>query len=205
MIPDLHLQKFVIPGSGIGLEVPLHSGPTTYPSDHTLHEVPRCSGPTNYSSGQTLHEVFWRTILTDRWISENGEVCRLSLDSNGIPSNILPRFGRLEWIAERRLQNDLLCMKSSISADGRSLMVPWDSEAGDIIVVLSGGKVPYVLRKDEGLEGEYYKLVGEWYVISTFVQHSLTFINHNPSYVHGMMDGEALRGSGQNFQKFHLI
>jgi hypothetical protein len=187
MIPDFDDKRFVISESEIRQEAPTPSDPTNYPSD------------------QTLQEVFWRTILTDRWISENGEISRLSLDSNGIPNNILRRFERLEWIVKDRLENDLLCMECSISAEGRSLMVPWDAEAGDIIVVLSGGKVPYVLRKDEGLSREYYKLVGEWYVISTLVQHSLTFTNHNPSYIHGMMDGEVLRGGRQKLQEFHLI
>jgi hypothetical protein len=187
MSPDFHNKKFVVPGFENGLSVQRHASPTNYPTD------------------QTLHEVFWRTMLTDRWISENGEVSRLSLDSNGLPNNILPRWRSLESVVKRRLQNDLLCMECSISAEGRSLMVPWDAEAGDVIVVLSGGKVPYVLRKDEEVEGEYYKLVGEWYVISTLVRHSLTFANHIPSYIHGMMDGEALQGSGRKFQELHLI
>jgi hypothetical protein len=67
--------------------------------------------------------------------------------------------------SERRLENDLLCMKCSISKAGRSVMVPWDAEPGDVIVVLAGGKVPYVLRKQDDLDGEYYRLVAEWYVI----------------------------------------
>jgi hypothetical protein len=197
MIPDFDLKQFIIPGS------------------RNVLGIPRSLAPTNYSSDQTLDEVFWRTILTDRWISENGEVSRLSLDSSGIPNNIPRRGWTSEQTAKHRLKNDLLCMKCSISANGRSLMVPWDAEPGDIIVVLAGGKVPYMLRKDENLlqneedlGGDYYQLVGEWYVVSlsllTFQELSLTS-NPNPSYVHGMMDGEALEGNLHKFQEFHLI
>jgi hypothetical protein len=207
MSPDFYSKKFVMPGFENEESVQRYAS-QRYASQRYASQryaSQKYASPTIYPTDQTLDEVFWRTMLTDRWISENGEVSRLSIDSNGIPNNILSGWRSLESIAKRRLQNDLLCMECSISAEGRSLMVPWDAEAGDIIVILSGGKVPYALRKDEGLEEEYYQLVGEWYVISSLVLHSLTFANRSPSYVHGMMDGEALRGSEQKFQEFHLI
>ncbi|KAE9366521.1 hypothetical protein N431DRAFT_471571 [Stipitochalara longipes BDJ] len=168
MDPDFDLQKLVIPEAHSHALLSRHLDPTLYPPN------------------QTLVEVFWRTILTDRWISEKGDVSRLPPDYSQFLENITWKHWDLVETAKHRLQNDLLCMSSSISEAGRSLMVPWDVEAGDIIVVLNGGKVPFVLRKREDLEGEYYQLVGE-------------------CYVHGMMDGEALHESEDKFQEYTLI
>ena len=51
-------------------------------------------------------------------------------------------------------------------------MAPYSAHVGDLICVLFGGQTPFVLRKREP---EGYLLVGE-------------------CYVHGIMDGEAIRG-----------
>lgn len=57
-------------------------------------------------------------------------------------------------------------------------------EVGDIVCVLLGGNLPFVLRNRDNDE---YCLVGE-------------------SYVHGLMDGEAVRGKEDNeFRRFILI
>jgi len=128
-----------------------------YPKSHTDDS----QSPTRYPAGQTLTEVFWRTLLTDRWISPAGEITRVSLDASGLPYGPMRDEWSLKDTTEARLEKDLLCLKPFISAQGRALMMPWDAEPGDIIVILFGGKVPYVLSKDE-FEGEYYNLVGEW-------------------------------------------
>jgi hypothetical protein len=39
-------------------------------------------------------------------------------------------------------------------------MVPSDAQAGDRIIVRPGGRVPYVIRKEQ----DGIKLIGEWYV-----------------------------------------
>lgn len=51
--------------------------------------------------------------------------------------------------------------------NGRKLLVPRFAQPGDILCVLWGGRVPYILRS----KGEQYRLVGE-------------------CYLHGAMDGE---------------
>ena len=56
------------------------------------------------------------------------------------------------------------------TAAGRIGLVPGTAKAGDVICVLYGGRVPYVLRP---CKNGYYVLVGE-------------------CYVHGLMDGEAM-------------
>jgi hypothetical protein len=130
-----------------------------YPTSHT--DDPQV--PTKYPAGQTITEVFWRTLLTDRWISPDDKITRVSLDASGLPHGPMRDEWSLKDTTEARLENDLLCLKPFISAQGRALMMPWDAEPGDIIVILFGGKVPYVLSEDK-TEGKYYNLVGEWYV-----------------------------------------
>ncbi|KAN0108841.1 heterokaryon incompatibility protein 6 OR allele [Hyaloscypha variabilis] len=51
--------------------------------------------------------------------------------------------------------------------------VPGDAAPGDIICILLGAETPYILRPDEN-DSKYYKLVGE-------------------TYIHGIMQGEALK------------
>ena len=54
--------------------------------------------------------------------------------------------------------------------------------AGDIICILSGGRVPYVLRED----GDHqYRLVGE-------------------SYVHSLREGQALKEKKIGFTTYHI-
>ena len=55
------------------------------------------------------------------------------------------------------------------TTDGRIGLVPRSAAAGDVICVLYGGRVPYVLRPCK----DGYTLIGE-------------------CYIHGLMDGEAM-------------
>jgi hypothetical protein len=60
---------------------------------------------------------------------------------------------------------------------------PGDAAPGDIICILLGAETPYILRRDEN-DSEYYKLVGE-------------------TYIHGIMQGEALKRDG-SLQQFKI-
>jgi hypothetical protein len=51
-------------------------------------------------------------------------------------------------------------------------LAPMDAQVGDKIVLLGGGKVPYIVRPKDGAEIGCYELIGD-------------------AYVHGIMDGEA--------------
>lgn len=62
--------------------------------------------------------------------------------------------------------------------------VPGDAAPGDIICILLGAETPYILRPDEN-DSKYYKLVGE-------------------TYIHGIMQGEALKQDGILQQKFKI-
>ena len=51
-------------------------------------------------------------------------------------------------------------------------LVPMDAEIGDLIALLEGGNVPYILRQKTGMDEGCYEIIGD-------------------AYVHGIMDGEA--------------
>lgn len=72
-------------------------------------------------------------------------------------------FARLlEPVYERRLGR---------GENGFLVLLPEEAEVGDRIALVKGGRVPLVLRRDEGVGEGGYRLVGE-------------------AYVHGVMDGE---------------
>ncbi|KAJ3548728.1 hypothetical protein NM208_g870 [Fusarium decemcellulare] len=52
-------------------------------------------------------------------------------------------------------------------------LAPPSAQPGDVVVLLSGGRVPFIVRKGAADSSEYYRIVGE-------------------TYVHGIMDGELL-------------
>jgi Heterokaryon incompatibility protein (HET) len=61
-----------------------------------------------------------------------------------------------------------------LTQDGRPGLGPLDTEPGDVVAIMAGGDVPYVLRESSVVgQGSRYRLVGE-------------------CYVHGIMDGEAV-------------
>ncbi|KAM0435864.1 hypothetical protein ACHAPT_002755 [Fusarium lateritium] len=54
-----------------------------------------------------------------------------------------------------------------VASDGRFGLCPWPSKEGDVIVVLHGGNVPYLLRpvkKEDGSSAGTYEFVGECFV-----------------------------------------
>jgi hypothetical protein len=62
--------------------------------------------------------------------------------------------------------------------------VPGDAAPRDIVCILLGAETPYILRRDEN-DSRYYKLVGE-------------------TYIHGIMQGEALKRGEFLRQKFKI-
>lgn len=73
-----------------------------------------------------------------------------------------------------------------ITKRGYAGMVPGSTLVGDKIVVMDGGKVPFVMRRHRGQNTVDWGLVGE-------------------CYIHGMMYGEALSFEGVADQEFELV
>ena len=127
----------------------------------------------------TLHgrrEAFWRTLIADR-----------DFDLKGPPKPSHDFAGRFEaWIGknEGKVDNELYTRPYSDAAIWRCIrrsfvttekgylgLAPWGAREGDVICVLRGGDVPFVLREKEH---GYWALVGE-------------------AYLHGIMDGSWVR------------
>lgn len=70
-----------------------------------------------------------------------------------------------------------------ITREGRMGQVPREAEIGDLVCIFEGGRVPFVLRaRGEGA----FSLIGE-------------------SYVHGIMQGEAVNGRAETLRDFTIL
>lgn len=180
--------------------------------------------PYPYPGDQPLEEAIWRTLIGDRSNSTRpapsffGEALKtmmettnsfgrnvteirtgMSMEDLGL-DDIEARFGEIERLRIRLAQQifqdmDLLfdigegvtsCV-FCVTEKGYIGMVPQRSHVGDKICLIFGLEMPYVLRRLEGTGPsqevvDKYKLVGG-------------------SYIHGIMDGEALtpEGFGEEF------
>ncbi|KAL8670141.1 MAG: hypothetical protein Q9168_005306 [Polycauliona sp. 1 TL-2023] len=129
------------------------------------------------------HNVaFWRTVIADRL-----------LDGSGPPSLVYGRYFE-EWqagfdsdgVTEFRNAAVSHCAGRSFirCSDGRLGLGPRTAKSGDLIVLLHGGDVPFVLRP---LDGGRFAFVGE-------------------AYVHGIMQGEHAGGLGsQSLRDFEIV
>ncbi|KAG4430207.1 hypothetical protein IFR05_014309 [Cadophora sp. M221] len=156
-------------------------------------------GSTNYqkqSKIETISEAFWRTLMAGRMSYHEGHEIP--------PSAIYQEYfevwmGRAPVPEEFKLLNTNLCpdaikelftkpLTDAIipKCHGRSFILtrrgtmglaPARTIVGDVVAVLEGGNVPFILRhlEERKVENvpEYYSLVGE-------------------SYIHGIMDGEVM-------------
>ncbi|KAI1505146.1 heterokaryon incompatibility protein-domain-containing protein [Biscogniauxia marginata] len=127
-------------------------------------------------TGQPMREAWWRTILMDNTLE-------VRLGETMSRYRIPPKNGKLEWFPyfPPSAEDDFEAMKKATlhmgpmvgrrffkTAKGLIGLAPASAQKGDHVVVLFGGKAPFIMR-DFGL----YHLVGE-------------------SYVHGIMHGEVI-------------
>lgn len=131
-----------------------------------------------YQNACGLEEAFWRTIIADRDYNWQGPVDKQDFES---------RFNA--WLDHGEQSHDeehtrpfsdpavTRCMYRSflITTKGYLGLGRSSTRPGDIVTVLKGGNVPFVLRPcNDG----FYTLIGE-------------------SYVHGIMDGDFVRNSAE--------
>jgi hypothetical protein len=122
-----------------------------------------------YHSRIAREDAFWRTILTDRQIEglhfkENAgwnPAQRLPLDIQYIP----PKNAKEEQELLQAMENRQLCLNGRrfcITRKGHFCLLPPSVSEGDLICVLLGGEVPYVLRRIDKQSQDFYTMVGEW-------------------------------------------
>ena len=94
---------------------------------------------------------------------------------NGVYPTDIPRLMEETKRFEQSMAKVMLERRLFITKKGYIGAAPLSSQVGDVVYVLAGGHVPFVLRKKPGgQKGAPLRLVGE-------------------CYVHGLMQGEALR------------
>ncbi len=142
-----------------------------------------------YATLRGRREAFWRTLIADR-----------DFDLKRPPNPSHDFAGRFEaWIGknEGKANNELYtrpysdaaiwrCIKRSFvtTSKGYLGLSPWGARKGDVICVLRGGDVPFVLREKEH---GYWELVGE-------------------AYLHGIMDGSGVRKAvKEDIMDFRII
>lgn len=123
-----------------------------------------------YTTGPAKQEAFWRSILTDRklegfhfpdnagWFPakrlESSEMCVPPANSGELKRLVRGIECRSHYVYGRRF---------GLSKRGFFSLLPEKARVGDMICVLLGGEVPYVLRAVENdPDHKYYTMVGEW-------------------------------------------
>jgi hypothetical protein len=111
----------------------------------------------NIPNKQSTFEAFWRTINADQWEekrlqADDKRITALHKDNANEAASFCSDkiFFDLQWCKGRRV---------AISARGYLCLAPAETTFGDIIAIMLGGKVPYILRKEETA----YSFLGEWF------------------------------------------
>jgi hypothetical protein len=112
-----------------------------------------------FPKSQSVLEAFWRTLCIDQYNSHR-------IQDSDIPStvsNFVKEAKGNTEVIQGQLEFDLRhCKKMQLfsSSQGYICLGPAYAEIGDLIAVMPGGKVPYILRKS----GENFIFIGEWSV-----------------------------------------
>ena len=131
-----------------------------------------------YPTGEPVREALWRTLCWNVLITGDGSIQpapsdtakdfeewrQIILSDNGLQTTEQKLYA-LERRFELRIYN---IAPLYVTAKAYLASVPWTAKAGDIVAVLTGGTMPFILRP----AGNHYRLVGH-------------------CYVHGVMNGEA--------------
>jgi hypothetical protein len=139
--------------------------------------------------GETLTSAYWRTVCANQ--INLGELIP-STDQLG-DEKLIPTDEAQEslWNPEDDPPMALQFSENRrffVSAEGRLGLAPSMAVEGDYVAICPGGKVPYILRPSE--DGKYI-LIGDRWDLDALMPE--TFSNFGHSYVHGIMNGEAMR------------
>ena len=155
---------------------------------HVDTSVERSWAPDNGQSlysftGETMQEAYLRTIVAD--VSNTGA----RQGSRGF-AMVWPKKMGFEQRSEEEqekhggymaaLKNATVYRRFIITLGTMVGLAPHDTQRDDQVFIFLGGQVPYVLRPKEG---DVYQFIGE-------------------VYLHGMMDGEAMKILDDNKEKF---
>ena len=146
------------------------------------------------TDGISNHEIFWRTIFADRTHNSKPATPEYAryfdsyvaiMKMNAIDTarqdpdpEILSQTCQEAWLFRMALNINLSGRQAFITHGNRAGLAPPETLEGDMVCIPLGATTPFLLRENLAKEGEgkdqcTYQLVGE-------------------SYVHGIMEGEAL-------------
>jgi hypothetical protein len=143
-------------------------------------------GHVNYGASENFPDAVWRTMIMDLEETNDGQYCRVRSPFRQAFDILLksPIHGdwrtqydtatvslvdRYHTLVTERLEG----RRSFMLQNGYIGLGPQNLQAGDLVAVLLGASVPFLLRKDENGN---FRVVGE-------------------AYVHGIMDGQCVAGN----------
>lgn len=174
--------------------------------------LPQCQWD-NYAGGGTLKDAFWRTTVLNTYGNYTGHELRICSQQGhhrwkrGVAAfRFESRLSSSEYIGKwqstpwHRYHKALYHTHAQTACNQRFFVTqkgyiglgPTGTAVGDEVFLLVGGSSPFILRPDEG---------------STIPQ-DVPFIKIHkllgPAYVHGIMDGEAMRDDPDTWEDVHL-
>jgi Heterokaryon incompatibility protein (HET) len=157
-----------------------------------------------YVTGEASLVAFWKTVLTDKKVAgyhpgfsgmlNQASDMRLDKNDSSIPPSTLDEEMLLvrALASSSGLMSHLWSRRFAVSEKGYFTLLPGTVKTGDVLCILVGGEMPYVLRP---LANGRFQMLGEWYDMfppNTPAYNGLMLMRY--SYVHGMMDGEIAEG-----------
>lgn len=118
-------------------------------------------------TGEPVREAFWRTVLLDEQLD-----MRMGVGKLPFRYRIPPKDAKLDWLQyfPPTAQDDLEFMMKATAISGPMIgrrffkttrglfgLAPASAQKGDRVVVLFGGKAPFVIR-----DFRWYQVIGEW-------------------------------------------
>lgn len=152
-------------------------------------QISKRQGNVRYIGGGTVNEASWRTILGNLiqdglgsdirpCVSDDFSRYQRFLQDMGTTNGRYEGFDIYEGFGDSLIRA-LFERRTMITEKGYMGVVPLDTKVGDLIYVLAGGQVPYLLRPSHTAPRP----------------NTYTFVG--PCYVHGIMYGEALAGAAK--------
>lgn len=152
--PVFNGRNLTLSGFAIGaVNVLGKRGLDAVPKWKKLMATPAIANAYGNTSTQKLSEIFWRTVLVDQerrpfgYAQRLGEIRFENSDIDSLLKDL--RDAEFSYLQARTF---------FISLGGLVGLCPWHTRPGDQIVLLRGGRLPFILRN---IYGGRYRLIGE--------------------------------------------
>jgi hypothetical protein len=140
----------------------------------TITQWKSCTTSANepYLTGETSLVAFWKTVLSDKKVvgyhsgfsGSRNQLNNIRLDKND--SSIPPNTSDEEMLLVRTLsyssglKSHVWGRRFAVSEKGYFALLPAAAKTGDVLCILVGGEMPYLVRP---LANGRFQMLGEWY------------------------------------------